>query len=79
MHCSKPKEYLLFSAMNMECRKRSLDEPIVETKRPRYNWYFKLESESSCASQEDDTESVYSIQNQETGRLLDIILVQQVS
>lgn len=51
----------------MECRKRSCDEPIIETKRPRYTWYFKLESESSCASQED-TESVYSIQNHETGR-----------
>lgn len=58
------------SQMSMECssRKRSCDEPVIETKRPRYTWYFKLESESSCASQED-TESVYSIQNQETGRL----------
>lgn len=61
--------------MSMECRKRSLDEPILETKRPRYSWYFKLESESSCNSHEDDTESVYSIQNQETGRLLHTFLV----
>lgn len=43
----------------------------VASKRPRYNnWYFKLESESSAGTSQDDTESVYSIQNRETGRLL---------
>lgn len=37
--------------------------------RKRLRYYYRLESESSKAS-EDDTESVYSIQGRETGRAL---------
>lgn len=36
-------------------------------KRPRLNYYIRLESESSLAS-EEDTESVNSLQGRETGR-----------
>lgn len=37
--------------------------------RKRLRYYYRLESESSKAS-EDDTESVYSLQGRETGRAL---------
>lgn len=50
----------------MEWRKRHLDDDLlVEIKRPRFN-LIKLESESSQPS-EEGTESIYSIQDKETG------------
>lgn len=54
----------------LERRKRRISEEetigqTLESKRPRVSVYFRLESESSLDSQ-DDTESVYSIQDKET-------------
>lgn len=42
----------------------SVDLDLKELKRPRY-YYFRLESESSKSS-EDDTESIYSLQEKDT-------------
>lgn len=50
----------------MEWRKRHLDDDLlVDIKRPRFN-FIKLESESSQPS-EEGTESIYSVQDKETG------------
>ncbi|XP_074099336.1 uncharacterized protein LOC141527658 [Cotesia typhae] len=35
-------------------------------KKPRYSWYVTLESESPLRTNESDTESMYSVQDQET-------------
>lgn len=50
-------------------RLRNEDSSSSHMDRKRLRYYYRLESESSRAS-EDDTESVYSLQGKETGRAL---------
>ena len=55
----------------MPWRKSSfdLDSPAQnKTEKGAIRYFFRLESESSAASA-DDTESVYSVQDKETGRI----------
>lgn len=60
---------LLFSVPEWRKRSSSMcNESPVPVKKPRYEYFYVLASESS-ASEDERSESVHSIQDRETGRV----------